>query len=64
LGNGHALLICKGIPNVNHTMQASPDLIVAFSPIATVLADANGDFQYDDPGAVGLLQRFYRLAFP
>ena len=60
--NGHILLTCLGAPNALNTVQASPDLIMSFTPLASVLADANGMFTYEDanPGT----KRFYRLSLP
>ncbi len=64
LPNGHILLNCLGSPNALNTVQASPDLVIPFAPIASVPANAAGVFQYDDPGAVGLDKRFYRISLP
>jgi hypothetical protein len=64
LSNAHILLICKGVPNFAHHIEASPDLIAPFASIAAVTADSNGDFQFEDPNAGSFEQRFYRLTFP
>jgi hypothetical protein len=67
LANAHVVLHCVGIPNDVNDLQISPDLSAGgFAPIspAPAAADASGAFQYDDPGAVSLTRRYYRLAFP
>jgi hypothetical protein len=67
LGNGHIILQCFGVPNQVNNLQVSPDLSLgSFGTISPSpdAADGNGAFQYDDAGAVGLTQRFYRLAVP
>jgi hypothetical protein len=62
LANGHILLQCLGIPDQLNTIQASPDLIMPFTNLASIMADVTGAFHYEDtnPGT----KRFYRLAFP
>jgi hypothetical protein len=65
--NGHILLQCLGVPNQINDLQVSPDLSPgSFGPItpAPPAADNTGAFSYDDAGAVGLTQRFYRVAYP
>ena len=64
LPNTDILLICKGVPNFAHHIEASPDLIAPFASIGTVVADSNGNFQFEDPNAGLFEQRFYRLTFP
>ena len=63
LGNGHILLHCIGAPNQLNTIQSTTDLTTAFGSPVSVLADANGMFDYEDtsppPG-----KGFYRLTFP
>ena len=46
LPNGHILLNCLGAPNVLNTVQVSPDLVTSFTPLATVMADSTGAFQF------------------
>jgi hypothetical protein len=64
LPNGHILLQCHGAPSRLNTVQSSPDLnTTPFYFLASVMADANGIFQYEDtnpPPNKG----FYRLALP
>ncbi len=62
LANGHVLLQCFGAPNAMNTIQASPDLLTQFTTLATVMADDQGAFQYEDTD--NFQARFYRLAFP
>ena len=63
LPNGHILLQCHGKPNAPNTIQFSPDLVTPFYFLASVVADANGNFQYEDP-APPPTKQFYRLALP
>ena len=67
LPNRHAQLNCIATPNRINNLQASPDLdannFVSVTP-APAVADANGAFTYDDPGAVGQTKRFYRISYP
>jgi hypothetical protein len=65
LANGHIVLQCHGAPNRLNTVQFSPDLITPFYFLNSVMADANGIFQYEDTTAgPPLSKRFYRLALP
>lgn len=64
LGNGHILLHCLGAANQLNTVQVSPDLTSGFTFLASVLADANGAFTYEDVDATALTKRFYRLSLP
>jgi hypothetical protein len=64
LANAHIQLTCLGVPNRVNTIQASPDLIQPFVAIGTALADASGNFTFDDPNAGSFTQRFYRVSFP
>ena len=64
LANGHILLQCLGVPDQLNTIEASPDLVTPFTPLASVMADVTGAFQYEDAGASSLTKRFYRLAYP
>jgi hypothetical protein len=64
LPDGHILLHCIGAPSQLNTVQSSPDLIMPFTFLASVMADSNGIFQYEDTTATGLTKRFYRLTFP
>jgi hypothetical protein len=56
-------LECSGVPNVLNRIESSPDLSPgSFTTLASVMADANGAFQYDDTNAG--TKKFYRLAYP
>lgn len=63
LGTGHSLIEGGAEGNATVTILASPDLLTAFSPIATVMSDASGAFQFEDPGTAGVQKRFYRASF-
>ncbi len=64
LPNQHVVITGLGVPNRLNTIQASPDLIQPFVAIGTALADASGNFVFDDPNAGAFPQRFYRASFP
>lgn len=53
-----------GSPNHLNTVEASPDLITPFEPIASVLAGPDGALQYEDPDAGNFDKRFYRFSLP
>jgi photosystem II stability/assembly factor-like uncharacterized protein len=56
-------LQCFGVPNAVNRIQSSPDPSPNnFTPLASVAADSNGAFQYDDTNAGA--QKFYRIAYP
>ncbi|MDQ6631954.1 MAG: hypothetical protein M3Y82_09380 [Verrucomicrobiota bacterium] len=64
LPNGHAFLQGIGIPNATHTLQGSLNLNPgSFAPIAPIIPDFTGMWQYDD-AITNLNQRFYRLTAP
>ena len=63
-GNGSVVLNVRGIPKGLHRIQASVDLSAgSFIDIATVTADADGLFQFQDTRA-GVTKSFYRVGFP
>jgi len=64
LAEDHILVEGFGSPNYLNTIEASPDLIAPFEPIASVLAAPNGALQYEDPDADDFEKRFYRIALP
>jgi hypothetical protein len=65
MANGHILLGCRGAANRLNTVQFTDDLLTQpFYFIASVMADANGLFQYEDVNSGPLDKRFYRLALP
>ncbi len=64
LADAQIQLTCLGVPNRVNTIQASPDLIQPFVAIGAALADASGNFTFDDPNAGSFTQRFYRVSFP
>jgi hypothetical protein len=64
LANQHIMITGLGVPNRLNTIQASPDLIQPFVAIGTALADAAGNFTFDDANAGSFTERFYRASFP
>ena len=63
--NGHLILHGRGVASRSQTIEAAADPNGGnFSSIGTAISDAAGGFQYDDAGAVGLTNRFYRVAAP
>jgi len=64
LPNGHGLIQFNGIPGWTYSIQAASDLISGFSTIGSATADTNGNFQFDDPAAIGATSRFYRATYP
>lgn len=57
-------LNCKGEPDAPNRLETSSDLSPgSWTTVATVNADAEGVFQYDDTNAGGS-QKFYRIAYP
>jgi hypothetical protein len=64
LPNGHMFLQCRGIPDQLNRIEASPDLVIPFAPLGSVMADVTGTFQFEDSNAGSLTKRFYRLAYP
>jgi hypothetical protein len=63
-GTGPAVITGLTKPNLTITMQVAPDLLTSFGFLASVTADSTGTFQFQDNGAVGLTQRFYRATYP
>lgn len=62
LPNGHVMVIFVGVPLQDHDVQASADLDPThFTTVATITADGDGSFAYEDtnPGA----RRFYRVRY-
>jgi Tol biopolymer transport system component len=62
--NGHFVFAGLTLPNQTLATQAAPDLLMGFAQVGTTTSNANGAFQFDDAGAVGMTKRFYRLASP
>ena len=63
--NGHVMLQGKvESPNWTFSLQLAPNMSNAFGSPVSITSDANGMFQHDDAGAVGLDKRFYRLTYP
>ncbi|MDQ2867043.1 MAG: hypothetical protein M3R59_01315 [Verrucomicrobiota bacterium] len=60
---GHFTFTRTTLPRATLDIQAS-NTPADFSTIGTATADENGFFQYDDAGAVGQTQRFYRAVLP
>lgn len=58
-------LTCLGVPGRTNYIDASPDLGTrSFTVIGSVLADATGQFIFEDGDAGSFGQRFYRIRFP
>lgn len=56
-------LQCHGVPSVANRVQSSPSPNANnFTTLTTVVADANGNFQFNDAAAGQ--KKFYRLAYP
>jgi hypothetical protein len=53
-----------GIPGATHTLQSAASINGAFVRLASVSADANASWYYEDAPPLGLASRFYRLSFP
>lgn len=65
LGNGHVLLNCLGTASSTNHIEAATVLNPgSFSVIASINADTNGVFQFEDAGATNFTARFYRLRCP
>jgi uncharacterized repeat protein (TIGR03803 family) len=60
---GFSLSFSGGVPNQNYQILASGDLL-HWESIATVTADANGDFQYVDTSASSHSFRYYETLGP
>jgi hypothetical protein len=63
LPSGHLILQGLGAVSAIHNVEASPDL-GHFSFLGEATSNGAGNFQFDDAGAVGLTQRFYRVTLP
>jgi len=61
--NGHVVLQCRGVPNRSHTVYMTADLNQAFTPLATIVAGADGTFEYEEVNAVDAARRFYRVSY-
>ena len=65
LTEGHIVLRGTGVPESDHTLEASPDLSSgSFAFLASVRTNATGTWQYEDSEAGGFTKRFYRLLYP
>jgi hypothetical protein len=64
MANGHFFLNGLGIPGATNTLQSVASINGAFVPLASVSADANAAWHYEDAPPPGLASRFYRLSFP
>ena len=61
--NGPFVIMGQSPPLISIDIQSSPDLVTPFASFATVTADANGLFEYDDASAVMAPQRFYQASY-
>jgi hypothetical protein len=61
---GAKRITAQGEPNKTYTLQTASSLAapISWSDFASAMANASGEFEYMDPGA--LLRRFYRLRVP
>ncbi len=64
LGNQHVVLQCYGVPNRVNAVKVSPDLDSPFTLLSSVVAAADGTFQFEDVDAGSFASRFYELSFP
>jgi probable HAF family extracellular repeat protein len=64
LQNGHAVVTGKAFPNRDVNIQSVAGLPGTFVTIATVTADADGTFQYEDPNSSSVTKQFYRATLP
>jgi hypothetical protein len=56
-------LLCAGAPNAVNRIEFSLDLSPgSFATLASVMADSNGAFQYDDIDSAP--KKFYRVSYP
>jgi hypothetical protein len=64
LSNGDILLQGAGGANQTYMVKVSPNLTSTPQPTATVSADANGNFQYEDVNSGTLTEGFYWVLPP
>jgi hypothetical protein len=64
LAGGAKRITAQGEPNRTYTLQTASSLStpISWSNFASAMANASGNFEYMDPGA--LTRRFYRLRLP
>ncbi len=62
-GMGPPLLIVTGVPGQAYVLQAASNLAppIVWQPLVTNILDVSGTWQYGDPGAAQIPQRFYRI---
>jgi hypothetical protein len=63
LQNGHILLHCSGAPSRLNTVRSTGDLLTQFNFLASVMANPDGTFDYED-AAPPPTKGFYRLTLP
>ena len=61
VAGGAKRITAQGVPNKSYTLQTTGSLSPgnSWSDFGSAMANASGDFEYIDPGA--LTRRFYRL---
>jgi hypothetical protein len=63
--DNHVILHCNGVPAAVNQVEASPDLSPnSFMNIGSQVADASGNFTFEDPNPDNLQTRFYRVTYP
>lgn len=62
--NGHRFLTGSVSPSAEVQVMATDSLGASFTLLATVAADENGIYEYEDLAGASLAQRFYRAVVP
>lgn len=62
LQNQHILINGEAGPNLTVDISATADLTADFLPIARVIADAQGKYQFEDMNGASAIRRFYRAS--
>jgi hypothetical protein len=62
--NGHFQVGYQGIPGYPYVVEWATSLEGPWEVLTTVIADANGYFQLDDPNEPPQAVRFYRVSYP
>ncbi|HJT79962.1 MAG TPA: hypothetical protein VJ719_02100 [Chthoniobacterales bacterium] len=58
---GGMIIRGTGLPNETMTLYAAPDLSNGFEPLATVMVNSAGEFEFEDDEAANFTKRFYRV---
>jgi uncharacterized delta-60 repeat protein len=62
--NHDVLLTGIGVPGPSQTLLETTNLQAPFSPLAPIIADASGNWEYLDTNAPAFPAGFYRLSYP